>query len=143
MVPLIIPLWIYTQHELFTTITVMNQELGTPETHIIRLRMLTTKQKAFYATQANFKRVALFINSNIAAEGFRAVAFQKRYLCLTLRPTFITTMDRETAERIVRDGRDIYTSYTRDGAAYEDVCTARGTLEGMGLRQYANGSWDY
>jgi len=52
-------------------------------------------------------------------------------------------MDRETAERIVRDGGDIYTSYTRDGAAYEDVCTARGTLEGMGLRQYANGSWDY
>lgn len=52
-------------------------------------------------------------------------------------------MDRETAERIVRDGGDIYTSYTRDGAAYEDVCTARGTLEDMGLRQYANGSWDY
>ena len=55
----------------------------------------------------------------------------------------LKTMDRDTAERIVRDGGDIYTSYTRDGAAYEDVCTARGTLEGMGLRQYANGSWDY
>lgn len=54
-----------------------------------------------------------------------------------------TTMDRETAERIVRDGGDIYTSYTRDGAAYEDVCIARNTLEGMRLKQYANGNWDY
>lgn len=56
--------------------------------------------------------------------------------------TFIT-MDRETAERIVKDGRDIYASYTRDGAAYEDVRKARSTLEDMGLRQYANDSWDY
>lgn len=52
-------------------------------------------------------------------------------------------MDRETAERIVRDGGDIYTSYTRDGAAYDDVIIARGTLEDMGLKQYANGNWDY
>jgi len=52
-------------------------------------------------------------------------------------------MDRETAERIVKDGRDIYASYTRDGAAYEDVRKARSTLEDMGLRQYANDSWDY
>ncbi len=105
--------------------------------------MLFTKQKASYVTLENFKRVPFCINSNIAAEGFRAVAFQKRHLCLTLRPTFITTMDRDTAERIVRDGGDRYTIYTRDGAAYEDVCTATKTLEDMGLKQYANGSWDY
>ncbi len=52
-------------------------------------------------------------------------------------------MDRETAERIVAEGGDRYTLYTRDGAAYEDVCTATKTLEDMGLKQYANGSWDY
>lgn len=54
-----------------------------------------------------------------------------------------TTMDRDTAERIVRDGGDIYTCYTTDNGAYDDVIKARNTLEGMRLKQYANGNWDY
>ena len=55
-----------------------------------------------------------------------------------------TTMDRDTAERIVRDGGDRYTIYTRDGAAYEDVCIAQDYLsKELDLTQYANGSWDY
>lgn len=36
----------------------MSQELGTPETHIIRLRMLITKQKASYVTQESFKELS-------------------------------------------------------------------------------------
>ncbi len=63
---------------------------------------------------------------------------------ITLRPIHFSVMDRETAERIVRDGKDIYTSYLTDNGAYDDVIAARNFLENdLNLKQYSNGSFDY